>query len=185
MGVNTEINNDASTNVDDGEENPDADTQVISTADSTGQVHIQTFGFKFKFNLNADPVDAQCEAFSDIDTMSYTFIFTNARNESFSLYPYDIRPIEDETDDNTYVVGMKIKWSQEMGIAADEAWYSNINLTILGKTKDSFVYKIPNLKYMFSGFADGATYDPSSKTSTGMEDGQPHKTKLTFSPYND
>lgn len=185
MGVNTEINNDTSTNVDDGEENPDADTQVISTAESTGQVHMQTFGFKFKFNLNADPVDAQCEAFSDIDTMSYTFIFTNARNESFSLYPYDIRPIEGESNDSVSVVGMKIKWSQDMGIAADEVWYSNINLTILGKTRDGFVYKIPNLKFLFSGFADGATYDPSSKTSTGMEDGQPHKTKLTFSPYND
>ena len=93
-------------------------------------------------------------------------------------------PIDEECDDNTYVIGMKIKWSQDMGIAADNAWYSNINLTILGKTKDGFVYKIPNLKYKFDSFADGSTYDPSSKTSTGMDDGQPHITKLKFTPYS-
>ena len=183
MGVNTDVTTDTAI-VDEEDEPLEEEAQMVLSADSTGQVHIQTFSFKFKFSLTADPVNAQCEAFSDIDTMSYTFTFTNANNESFSLYPYDVSPIDEECDDNTYVIGMKIKWSQDMGIAADNAWYSNINLTILGKTKDGFVYKIPNLKYKFDSFADGSTYDPSSKTSTGMDDGQPHITKLKFTPYS-
>ena len=149
----------------------EADTTSISTTESSGQSHVQTMGFKFRFDLAAAPADAQCEAFADYKNMSYTFIFKNAKGDSYSLYPYDINPIEAESNDSTLVLGMKVKWSQGMGIMPDNEWYTNTNITILGKTKENFVYKIPDMKFKFNSFADsGINYDPGRKSSNMEKD---------------
>ena len=149
----------------------EADTTSISTTESSGQSHVQTMGFKFRFDLAAAPADAQCEAFADYKNMSYTFIFKNANGDSYSLYPYDINPIEAESNDSTLVLGMKVKWSQGMGIMPDNEWYTNTNITILGKTKENFVYKIPDMKFKFNSFADsGINYDPGRKSSNMEKD---------------
>jgi hypothetical protein len=165
----------------------EADTTSISTTESSGQSHVQTMGFKFKFDLTAAPVDAQCEAFADYKNMSYTFIFKNAKGDSYSLYPYDINPIEAEpieaeSNDSTLVLGMKVKWSQGMGIMPDNEWYTNTNITILGKTKENFVYKIPDMKFKFDSFADsGINYDPGRKSSN-MEKEKKYKINITLMP---
>jgi hypothetical protein len=68
---------------------------------------------------------------------------------------------------------MKIKWSQGMGIMPDNEWYTNTNITILGKTKENFVYKIPDMKFKFNSFADsGINYDPGRKSSNMEKDKQ-------------
>ena len=176
IGVESTTNSEGSTNPVEGADGNQEQTVVLSTTESKGQTHIQTFGFEFKFDLSAAPVNGQCEAFADYDTMSYSFIFTNAKKDSYTLYPFEVKQLE-STNANDLLLGMKVKWTQDMGIMADEVWFANTNLVILGKTKDNFVYKIAGLKYKFNGFEDGVTYNTSTKTSEGMTAGKHYKTK--------
>jgi hypothetical protein len=148
-------------------------------ADSTGQSHIQTIGFKFRFKKNAKPTESNCEAFGDYKSMSYKFIFTNGEGEKFTLSSSEVEPGE---DDNYTYISIKVKWTQDMGIAYDNEWQNGINLTILAKTRENFVYKITELTYAFGGFVDsGVSYNPETKKSN-MKPNQPYKCNINFVP---
>jgi hypothetical protein len=129
-------------------------TEEQPEVSTNGKSFTQTFTLAFKFDFTKAPVDAQCEAFGDYNTMSYTVIFTDSKGESYSLTPADVHvePVENEKNEIIQeTLFLKTKWGQEMGVITDGNWSSNTIVTVMGKTKENFIYKLPDVRFIYSG----------------------------------
>jgi hypothetical protein len=146
--------------------------------DAAGQTYVQTIGFKFKFPPEENPLNANCDAFKDYKSMSYSFVLRFGEDK-YSIKASDVSL--DSVSGTTYLT-MKAKWPQDIGISAD--YTGGFDVVIFGKTRDNFVYKISNLKFVFNSFKDpGVIYDPTTKKGEGMEPNNKYVTRFNFIQY--
>ena len=165
------------------------ETESDETNSVSSQTFTQTFGVKFRIKENeTNPLNKQNEGFANVDTMSYTFIFGNEIPSVIGTLTTDVYQIPvtnvtytPSTDGDPFgYLSLSAKWTEDMGIALDNKW-NRIALTILGKTREGFVYKLNDLQLACDGFVDsGIHYYPDSKTGEGFEVNKAYKIKMKF-----
>ena len=144
----------------------------------TVQKFIQTLSFKFRFNEETTlPLSRNCEAFANVDSMSYT-IYVKNRDESYSL-DAEAEYIPRQGGDHYGYLILTSKWTEEMGIIPDKQWKNDLIVTIVGKTREGFTYKINEVHLEGGGFTNGfVTYDPNTRTGTGFENGKKYNVSI-------
>ena len=143
---------------------------IASSSSQAGQAdqsyaHIQTITFDIPVSSTGDPVNGICESFIDYRSMSYKVRFRSGDEA------YDLKPSRVYTDESSGegpgenpIVHVEVRWTQDMGVIADEdKWGNNTVCDIIAKTRSNFTYKLGDIRLKFKGQAGG--YHSDSKTS--------------------
>ena len=162
----------------------------------SSQTFSQTFGIKFRIDESkVNPMERQNEGFINADLMTYTLVFSNQTIKSIAVFsrvegeyyqiPAEATYVRGDgtktTDEKYGILTLVGRWTDEMGIAADKKWMKKNILTVLGKTREGFVYKIKDLNLGCYGFADSSVrYDGNNKTGTGFEPDKPYYINMRF-----
>ena len=170
-GGSASINQDPET----GEVDPEASVTVeTEPRDYNGDVknYIQVITFQMLFHKDANPEDAESQAFANYRMMGYTFRFRNNRGDEFDIQPTNIVGAD---NGNTLTLSFTVRWNSSMGILADIQWQGNTKCTLFAKTQSGFIYRLNNFSILYS--AQSGNYDPATKQSD-MEDGQTYVTSF-------
>jgi hypothetical protein len=102
----------------------------------------QVITFQMKFINTGSPENMSNQAFADYLRMGFTFKFTNCNDESFYLTPEVSLVNPESTSTDITKINLKVIFTQEMGVLADDIWNCGANLTIFATTQEGFIYRI-------------------------------------------
>ena len=145
---NNTNNEESTTNTEDtNTEGDEANTSDGEGGDTTEDVDVYlqviTFEMKFNFSENSCPAQLQNQAFADYDMMSYTFVFSNFW-EQYEIECTEFEAIQEGENGNILKIRFVVRWTQEMGLLADDKWTACI-VSLYAKstsTSSNFVYKL-------------------------------------------
>lgn len=155
-GVEVEVNQE-------DEQGGDEEEPMGGTGDT--YVHVQTVTFDLYAPAVDNPQQGACEAMMDYSKMGFTFRFTNDNDDVFDIEPSDITSEEVKEGETLIgiIVHLKVKWTQDMGVFADNEWRNSTRCSMFAKTSSGFVYKLSEFTF---NTPSQPSYDPGSKTST-------------------
>lgn len=111
--------------------------------------HNQVLTFRMKFDMSGTPPNWQCQAFASYDIMSYIFKFSDKNNRNIYYINCNEFYVTKQSD-LVYYIDYVVKWTQDMGILADENWRNNTKVEIYAKTPSNFTYKVSQFLLEFN-----------------------------------
>lgn len=153
---------------DGGNDEPAEPTSVNGSGNTF--YHVQTMSFDLYFPNEPDPQAKKCETFGDTQTMSYTLKLRNNNEDIYELSPSETSAVTDTniTHDQYRKIILTFRWTQDMGIMADNNWQRSTYCQLIARTGGNFIYRLKWFQLTWNENSQPG-YNAKDKKSSGTD----------------